>query len=256
MAQKQGRRQRKDKGDGNPGGRPGFPRLELPPEPPLPDAPLSDRKAWEAYAVACLARSRTVAALILAHGRQRSLAAEAREPLDFRAQHRAVSDERPGRPGLQGPVVERMPQQIPDAEGRAGHPHRVYDTLATLFRNGSIDRDELAAGRQFEEAFRLARLDPLHASNPARIKASGVLDLSNGMVAGRESVARAMATLGGYASPAGSALWWVLGCGHTIKEFARSTQFGGGRSLDEKTAKGLFVGALGVLAAHYGLKRG
>ncbi|MGF1609328.1 MAG: hypothetical protein ACFCUQ_08030 [Kiloniellales bacterium] len=239
MAQKQGRRRRMDKGDVKDGGRPAYPHLELPPEPPLPDAPLSDRKAWEAYAVACLTRSRTVAALIQAHGRQRTLASEARKPLDFRAQHRAVTDERPGRPGRQGPVVERLAQQIPDAEGRAGHPHRAYDTLATLFRNGSIDRDELAAGRQFEEAFRLARLDPLHASNPARIKASGVRDLSNGMVAGREAVARAMKILGGYASPAGSAIWWVLGCGHTIKEFAQATQLGGGRSLDEKTAKGV-----------------
>lgn len=251
MAQKQDRRARKETAEsrGKSGARPGYPRLELPPEPPLPDAPLSDRKAWEAYAVACLARSRRVAALIQAHGRQRTLAGEAREPLDFRAQHRAVSDER-------GAVVERLAQQIPDSEGRAGHPHRAYDTLATLFRNGSIDGDELAAGRQFEEAFRLARLDPLHASNPARIKASGPRDLSDGMVAGREAVARALATLGGYASPAGSAIWWVLGSGHTIREFAQSTQLGGGRSLDEKTAKGLFVGALGVLAAHYGLTRG
>ena len=225
-----------------------FPPLDLPPEPAVPEAPLSDAAIWADYARACLARSRSVVEMIEAHNRRRTGTAEVLTPLDFRGQHRAVGQDRK-------PVVERVARQMPDAEGRPGHPHRAYDTLATLFRNGSIDADELAAGRSFEEDFRLARLDPLHASNPARIRAGGVADLSDGMLAGREKIARAMTALGGYASPAGSALWIVLGGGWTLKDFARSSQLAGGRSLDEKVAKGIFVGALGVLAVHYGLKR-
>lgn len=225
-----------------------YPTLQLLPEPAPPQAPLSDRAAWEGYAEACLARARTVEALIAEHSRQRLAASEQRTPLDFRGQHRALADER-------GAVVERVARQIPDAAGRPGQPHRVYDTLATLFRNGSIDRDELEGGRRFEEQFRLANLDPLHAANPARIRAPGPSDMSNGMIAGRDMVGRAMTALGGSSAPAGAAVWAVLGLGQTVKEFAQSAQLGGGRSLDEKVAKGIFVGALGVLAVHYGLKR-
>lgn len=230
------------------GRKPEFPTLQLPPEPEVPRAPVSDEQSWKAYAQACVARSRAVVALVEEHSRRRLAVAEQFEPLDFRMTHRAVSGDR-------NAAVERYGQQIPDVEGRPGHPHKVYDTLATLFRNGSIDDDELAAGRTFEEDFRFAAIDPLHASNPARIPGTTAGDMTHGMVAGREKVYRAMTALGGYSSPAGSAVWWVLGCGKTLKEFAHSTQFGGGRSLDEKVARGLFVGALGVLAAHYGLKR-
>ena len=230
------------------GHKPGVPKLQLPPEPEVPRAPMSDEAAWNAYAQACVARSRAVVTLVEEHSRRRLAAAEQLEPLDYRTTHGALSDDR-------NAVVERFGRQIPDVEGRPGHPHKVYDTLATLFRNGSIDDDELAAGRTFEEDFRFAAIDPLHASNPARIPGTTAGDMTHGMVAGREKVYRAMAALGGYSSPAGSAVWWVLGCGKTIKEFAQSTQFGGGRSLDERAAKGLFIGALGVLAVRYGLKR-
>ena len=201
-----------------------------------------------ARARARVARSRALAQRLQQHDRQRLAAAEARSPADFRAQHGPLS-------GDGAPVLERFARQIPDVEGRPGNPHRVYDTLAALHRNGSIDADELAAGRQFEEAFRLAQLSPLHAPNLTRISGTRGPGITDAMVAGREKVARFMAALGGYASPPGAALWAVLGSGATIKEFAQASQAGGGRSLDEKVAKGIFVAALGVLTAHYGLAR-
>jgi hypothetical protein len=62
--------------------------------------------------------------------------------------------------------------------------------------------------------------------------------------------------LGGTATPAGAAVWCILGEGQTVKEWAASCQFGQARgSLDQKVAKGIFVAALGVLAAHYGTSR-
>ena len=165
-------------------------------------------------------------------------------PLDYRLKHPALDD---GRPAL-----ERFGRQIPDSEGRPGNPHRVYDTLAALHRNGSIDDPALDAGRRFEEDFRLAALNNLHARNLARISGGGGRDLNDAMLAGRERVARAIKALGGHASPAGAALWAVLGTGQTIKEFAQSSQLGAGRSLDQKVAKGIVVAALSALAAHYG----
>ena len=180
------------------------------------------------------------------HNAQRLAAADNMDPLDYRAQHRALE-------GDHGPAVERYGPSLRDAGGRIGTPHRTYDTLATLLRNGSIGSAEHDAGRAFEEDFRRARLDPLHASNPARIPAGGVTDLTDAMVVGRRRVKSAMTSLGGMATVAGSAVWAVLGTGRTVKEWAGDRQFGkDGRSLDEKVAKGIFVAALGVLAAHYG----
>ena len=209
---------------------------------------LAPPEAEGSGAAARLARSRRAAERVRAVERQRLAAAEAREPIDFRARHRALENDT-------GSAVERFARQIPDAEGRPGNPHRTTDTLAALFRKGAIDADELSAGRRFEEDFRLAQLNPLHAPNLTRISGTRGPGVTDAMVAGRHKIARVMAALGGFGSPPGAALWAVLGMGATVKEFARSSQAGGGRSLDEKVAKGVFVAALGVLAAHYGLKR-
>ena len=193
--------------------------------------------------------SRRIELTVQSYNRQRRAASEAREPLDFRAQHGALEGDR-------GASVERLSRALPDAEGRIGNPHRTYDTLATLKRNGAIDDAELEAGRAFEEDFNRARLNSLHASNPARIPASGVAELSDSMVAGRQRVNRAITALGGTATPAGAAVWCILGEGRTVKEWAAACQFGQARgSLDQKVAKGIFVAALGVLAAHYGTSR-
>lgn len=182
------------------------------------------------------------------YDRARMAAAGARDAIDYRAQHRALTDDKSG-------VVERFGGQVPDSLGRPGNPHRVYDTLATLFRNGSIDAEELAAGRQFEETFRLACLDPLHAANLSRISGSRRPDISDVSLIGRDKVARALDALGGLATAVGAVVWEVLGLGRTIREFAQGTQFSGGRSMDERVARGLFLGAIGILAVHYGLKK-
>ncbi len=189
------------------------------------------------------------AALLERHNRARLAAAAVREPLDYREGHRALGDDRGG-------AVERFGPSLPDVKGNIGTPHRAYDTLATLRRNHSIGAAEYDAGREFEEDFVRARLDPLHAADPGRLPGGGAAELSDAMVAGRRRIARAMAALGGTAMPAGSAVWGVLGAGLTVKEWAAKCQFGqGGRSLDEKVAKGILVCALGVLAAHYGKAR-
>ena len=183
------------------------------------------------------------------YNKARQSAAAAREPLDYRMNHRALDGDKEA-------AVERFGLSLPDVAGDIGNPHRTYDTLATLRRNGSIAGPEYDAGRAFEEDFIRAKLEPLHASNPARIPASGPVELSDLMVAGRRRVGGAMRALGGTATPAGSAVWCILGTGLTVKEWAAKCQFGqGGRSLDEKVAKGIFLGALGVLAVHYGTLR-
>ena len=180
-------------------------------------------------------------------GRNRGMA-ESAGPLFYRRQHPALSDDK-------GPVVERFAHQLPDSDGRPGHPHRVQDTLAVLRRNGAIDDAALDAGRRFEEQFQRANLNSLHARDLSRISGSGGPDMNEVMIVNRRRVAGAIKLLGGYASPGAAAVWAILGEGRTIKEFAQHSQLGAGRSLDEKVAKGVFVGALAALAAHYGFAR-
>ena len=129
-------------------------------------------------------------------------------------------------------------------------------SLALLLRNGTIRDQEHDAGRKFEEDFALARLDPLHASDPGRIPGRRQLELNDAIIAGRAKTRATMAALGGPTTPVGSSVWCVLGLGQTLKEWAGNCQFGqGGRSLDERVAKGVFLAALSVLALHYGTAR-
>ena len=183
------------------------------------------------------------------YNRQRMIAAAVREPLDFRQNHGPLNAGRT-------PAVERFKRSIPDAHGGIGTPHRAHDTLSVLLRNGTIGDQEHDAGRRFEEDFALARLDPLHASNPGRIPGRRQMELTDAIMAGRSKVRASMAALGGPNTPIGSATWCILGLGQTLKEWAKNCQFGqGGRSLDERVAKGIFLAALNVLALHYGMTR-
>ena len=167
------------------------------------------------------------------------------EPLEFRSRHDPLDE---GRPAL-----ERNALRIADADGNVSHPHRVFDTLAALRRNGSIDEREYAAARQFQDDWERARLDPLSIPDLDRTlgRYNGELHLSELMLRARQQVWQALRGLGGHASPIGQAAWHVLGWGLTVKEFAQRSQLGGGRALDEKTARGLVVGACGVLAGWY-----
>lgn len=167
------------------------------------------------------------------------------EPLDWRRRHDPLGEGRP--------AVERHALRIADADGNVSYPHRVFDTLAALLRNGSIDEREYAAARQFQDDWDRARLDPLSIPDLDRTlgRYDGELHVSELVLRARQQVWQALRGLGGHASPIGQAAWHVLGWGLTVKEFAQRSQLGGGRALDEKTARGLVVGACGVLAGWY-----
>ena len=165
-------------------------------------------------------------------------------PLDWRAQHDPLGEGRA--------AVERHGFSIADVNGNVAHPHRVYDTLAALLRNGSLGEREYAAARQFQDDWERASLDPLSVpSLDRRLGQGSGLHLNDVILSARERIWQALCGLGGHASPVGQAAWHVLGWGLTVKEFAARSQLGGGRALDEKTARGLVVGACGVLAGWY-----
>jgi hypothetical protein len=134
---------------------------------------------------------------------------------------------------------------------------RVYDTLAVLYRNGTIDHAMYTAGRQFEELFDCARLEPLRAAPlealagatradipraiyDARIRVLALLDSLGGL--GSPAL---LDSLGGLGSPAASVIWAVLGEQTTLKSWAEECPF----PVREKAASRIFVKALEALSA-------
>lgn len=60
--------------------------------------------------------------------------------------------------------------------------------------------------------------------------------------------------VGGIDSPGGCAVWYVAGLGQSVWEWSAQEGWKG-RTLNQYEAKGVLVGALGVLAVHYGYSR-
>lgn len=60
--------------------------------------------------------------------------------------------------------------------------------------------------------------------------------------------------VGGVASPSGSCLWHVVGLDCSVHEWAMRHGWNG-RPIAQTQGQGILIGALGVLAAHYGLAR-
>jgi len=70
-------------------------------------------------------------------------------------------------------------------------------------------------------------------------------------VGAAHAVRAALDAVGGIGSPAGSALWFVVGLQMSIRDWAQREGWNH-RRLDRDEAKGYLVAALGVLARHYG----
>jgi Domain of unknown function (DUF6456) len=139
-----------------------------------------------------------------------------------------------------------------DPGGRIVLRHRTVDSLTRLLRAGTITQGMNDAGRAFQRDFQFAGLDPIRAwpmMLPAR--GGGGSEVTEGQLDAKRRVHRALEALGGIGSPAGSCMWHVLGCGRSIREWS-IRQAWNGRPSDQKEAKGILIGALGMLAGHYG----
>jgi hypothetical protein len=149
--------------------------------------------------------------------------------------------------------VERLERSIADEEGRPARPFRSVDTLDRMLRRGSINAAMHQAGEDFRAIFATAQLDGLRAADLARVpQTQRDLEPTARQVEARKRVWRALQSLGGIASPAGSCVWHVIGCEWTLRDWSLREGWGG-RPLGPETAAGILIGALGVLQAHYGL---
>ncbi len=149
--------------------------------------------------------------------------------------------------------VECLPRAIADEAGRPARPFHAPDTLQQMERRHTITAAMREAGETFRALFRLAALDPLRAIDLQLVPQSvRELHVSERQAEARKQVRRALVTLGGIASPAGSCIWHVVGAEWSVKDWALREGWRG-RSMKPDTASGILVGALGVLQAHYGL---
>jgi hypothetical protein len=148
--------------------------------------------------------------------------------------------------------VEQLEQPIADDDGNVSLPSRAVDTLERMRRAGTITDEWHAAGMQFRQDFGFAHFESLRAADYGRIPGGGKAGtVGYAATEARERVASALEALGGHGSPTGTAAWYVLGVGLTIKEWSQRQRWGTGRALSPEAAAGVLIGALGVLDAHY-----
>ncbi len=138
-------------------------------------------------------------------------------------------------------------------KNRLARAVHVRDTVDCMLANGTITAAQAGAARHFQADFHRAHLDTLQAQ-PLERRIAGLPD-DTAQLAARQAVNRAIGTLGGYGAPAANAAWFVLGIGHSVKEWARRERIGNGKSMNEHTARGLVIGCMSVLQALYD-KRG
>ena len=155
-------------------------------------------------------------------------------------------------------TIERLERAIGDAAGHPSRPYRAVDTLAIMQRRGSITAGMRQAGEDFRARFATAQLDPLRALDLSHLRLGerGLRPDRDGpalrIEAARTTVWRAIQSVGGVASPAGSCLWHVLGWERSLKEWALQ-QGWSGRRVSQESASGILIAALGTLESHFGI---
>ena len=144
--------------------------------------------------------------------------------------------------------LERATYRWVKEHDNSGLPYLVVSTLDRMLRKATITKVQHRAGGLFAADFIIARLDPLHAPDPARIPGQGWDDrVTNAVADASERNHKARKALGYPGSPTRSVCWHVLGCGESLKHWATM------RGTDERRASGILEAALGVLVAHYRL---
>lgn len=147
-------------------------------------------------------------------------------------------------------------------EDDVGDPVRHYRTVSTITRllnSGVITEHQHAAGEHFAINFAFAYHSDCKTSSWQLARPSGgATPIGLERIERNAHVARhitqVMDAVGGGASPAASALWYVVGLGYSIRAWAQR-ELWNGRRINQHEARGMLVAALGVLARFYGYQR-
>ncbi len=149
--------------------------------------------------------------------------------------------------GFSGPIREADPETGSPVEHR-----RAVDTLGMMLTNGTITPQMHEAGAIFRALFRSAALDGIATSQLIRLAGATNDDMPNRQIDARRRIANAIDALGGHDSPSGSCVWFVVGLEFSVREWAMR-QGWAGRVVNGPVGQGILVGALGMLAMHFGL---
>ena len=174
----------------------------------------------------------------------------AKRPKRKKTAQLAAGELGPTRQRQQRGEVERVPHAIADEDGRPSLPFRAVDTLARMERGGTITREMRGAGEKFRDDFAVASLDRLRAASLLRVVGGAESSLTFTQMAARDRIWKVLQILGGPTSPAALCVWYVIGVGMTVTEWAAREGWNG-RPLHEASARGILIGALGALVKHY-----
>ena len=159
---------------------------------------------------------------------------------------------RPSKWRLQhGGFSEPIREADPDTGSPVQH-RRAVDSLGLMLATGNITPQMHEAGCIFRTLFRSAAIDSMATSQFVRLGGATADTMSVRQVDARRRVAGAMDALGGHGSPAGSAIWFVVGLEMSIREWS-ARQGWSGRPVPQPIAGGMLVAGLGILAMHFGL---
>jgi hypothetical protein len=117
-------------------------------------------------------------------------------------------------------LVERLERQINDVHGRIGYPWKSVPLAESYFRRGIIGEAELLAAGQFKDEFDKAHYEGLRAADMSRPFIDGArrIPAAPGQM-WKDSVWRAICSIGGLSSPRGSCIWNVIGLDGTMKDW-------------------------------------
>lgn len=127
---------------------------------------------------------------------------------------------------------------------------RLVDTLAALYRKGTVTEAMLIAGKRFQDDFDNAHMESMPSMRmdgmPSSGKSSSDPHRTPSIIDARTNVFAAMNALGGFKGPCGIVAEWVLGKRWSLRQLAE-------RETVKRVAvwTGTLTGALGVLEAHY-----
>lgn len=137
--------------------------------------------------------------------------------------------------------------------GRVRH-WRTVDTLGLMLKAGTIDDAMHDAGRQFQQtflqAFRSGYASPRYDALP-RGTLPTQTDPERHAGAAR-AVHAALAAAGGMGSLTADALWWVVGVGISVRQWAARQRL----VRSPERARGVLIAALAMLARFYGYRHG
>ena len=159
---------------------------------------------------------------------------------------------KPSRWRLQHGAASEPTRGVDPETGRPGTQRRMVDSLGQILANGSITPAMHEAGCMFRTQFRAAMLDGMRVSSLLRVSGGSNDGPTEHQAAARRRVAEALSMFGGTDTACGSCLWHVVGMECSVREWA-GRQGWGGRSINHVQGQGILVGALNVLAVHYGL---